>query len=50
MNLIINLDNDEWILDDMDKTMADYGACEFTSGICCGWFAIRYRTNYNIGQ
>jgi hypothetical protein len=26
MNLIINLDNDEWILDDMEKTMEQHGA------------------------
>jgi hypothetical protein len=26
MNLIINLENDDWILDDMKRTMADCGA------------------------
>lgn len=25
MNLIINLDNDEWILSDMNQTLADAG-------------------------
>lgn len=28
MNLIINLENDDWILDDMTRTMAEYGARE----------------------
>jgi hypothetical protein len=26
INLIINLDHDEWILDDMDRTLASVGA------------------------
>ncbi|KAH8089292.1 hypothetical protein HD553DRAFT_305660 [Filobasidium floriforme] len=30
MNLIINLDNDEWILDDMEKTMEQHGALNET--------------------
>ena len=34
MNLIINLDNDEWILTDMDRTMEQYGACEWLLPRC----------------
>lgn len=26
MNLIINLDHDDWILSDTNKTLAEYGA------------------------
>jgi hypothetical protein len=33
MNLIINLDHDEWILSDHDKTLAEIGAGESTFAI-----------------